>query len=306
PSIMRLNTLSDDEELEEEKSKVKTPYDDLWDLDKNEKPVQKKQKTRRKIPPKPEKDLLLFIEKYSRELEDWQCDILTMMREEMLYFWSQLETKIMNEGWASYWHQRILRELDLTSGETIEFAELNANVIQPSKTQINPYYLGLKMFESIEKQYDNPSEEMKKRGIQRSSGRKKIFEVREMDNDQSFIRNYLTKELAEQEDLYLFQKEGNEYRVSSKEFENIREQLISSRVNGGFPYIVVKDGDYLRNGELYLEHRYEGVELGIEDLEKVLPYLFSLSGRAIHLETAVNDKQMLYSYDGQKVYYRYL
>src|SRR5699024_3630121 len=132
----------------------------------------------------------------------------------MLYFWPQLETKIMNEGWASYWHQSILRELDLTSGEMIEFAKLNPNVMQPSKTQINPYYLGMKMFESIEKQYDNPTEEMKKRSVQPLSGRKKIFEVREVDNDQSFIRNYLTKELADQEDLYLFQKEGEIGRAS--------------------------------------------------------------------------------------------
>ena len=72
------------------------------------------------------------------------------MREEMLYFWPQLETKIMNEGWASYWHQRIIRELDLTSSEAIEFAKLNAGVVQPSKTGINPYYLGLKIFEDIE------------------------------------------------------------------------------------------------------------------------------------------------------------
>ena len=69
----------------------------------------------------------------------------------MLYFWPQLETKIMNEGWASYWHQRILREMDLTTDETIEFAKLNADVVQPSKTTINPYYLGLKIFEDIEK-----------------------------------------------------------------------------------------------------------------------------------------------------------
>ena len=87
-----------------------------------------------------------------------------MMREEMLYFWPQLETKIMNEGWASYWHQRILREMDLTTDETIEFAKLNANVIQPSKTSINPYYLGLKIFEDIEKRYnqsDRKNEEIR-------------------------------------------------------------------------------------------------------------------------------------------------
>src|SRR5690625_4014465 len=105
-------------------NKTKTPYDDLWDLD--EQPIQNETKRQfKKIPLEPEKDLLLFIEEYSRVLDNWQRDIITMMREEMLYFWPQLETKIMNEGWASYWHQRILRELDLTTDETVEFAKLN-------------------------------------------------------------------------------------------------------------------------------------------------------------------------------------
>src|SRR5699024_5904097 len=112
---------------------VSTPYDDLWKLDEKEPQPKKKIKKKKRFPPRPEKDLLLFIEEYSRELDDWQRDILTMMREEMLYFWPQLETKIMNEGWASYWHQRILREMDLTSDETVEFAKLNANVVQPSR-----------------------------------------------------------------------------------------------------------------------------------------------------------------------------
>lgn len=76
----------------------------------------------------------------------------------------------MNEGWASYWHQRILREMDLTSSEAIEFAKLNAGVVQPSKTSINPYYLGIKMFEDIEERYNNPTEEMKRRGVKPGSG----------------------------------------------------------------------------------------------------------------------------------------
>ena len=81
-----------------------------------------------------------------------------MLRDEMLYFWPQIETKIMNEGWASYWHQRIIRELDSTSEETIEFAKLNSSVVQPSRHSLNPYYLGLKIFEDIEKRWDNPTE----------------------------------------------------------------------------------------------------------------------------------------------------
>src|SRR5690625_4877945 len=178
PSLFKRELTDDDDTIEE--NITQTPYDDLWDLDKTreeEKPT--KDHTRKKFPPTREKDLLLFLENHSRELDDWQRDILTMMREEMLYFWPQLETKIMNEGWATFWHQRILREMNLTSDETIEFAKLNANVIQPSKTQMNPYYFGLKIFEDIEERYNHPTEEMKQLGVEPNSGREKIFEVRE-------------------------------------------------------------------------------------------------------------------------------
>src|SRR5690625_5090590 len=229
-----------------------------------------------------------------------------MMREEMLYFWPQLETKIMNEGWASYWHQRIMREMNLTSDELIEFAKLNAGVVQPSKTQINPYYLGLKIFEDIEKRYDSPSDDMIERGVKSNSGREMIFEVREMDSDISFIRNYLTKELVQQEDLYLFQKQGNEYKITDKEYEEIRDQLVSARVNGGFPYIYVDNGDYLRNGELYLVHSYEGIELDLHYLENVLPYVYELWVRTVHIETTVDEKITLFSYDGEKHFSRKL
>lgn len=103
PSLMRpkLAWSSDDEYESSGDTAAASPYDDLWDLDERNKKHEPKKKNK-KFPPKPEKDLLLFIESYSRELTDWQRDILTMMREEMLYFWPQLETKIMNEGWASY------------------------------------------------------------------------------------------------------------------------------------------------------------------------------------------------------------
>ncbi len=280
--------------------KTKSPYDDLWKLDGEEVKDHKKIKEVKKIPAEPEKDLLLFILEHSRALEEWQRDILTMMREEMLYFWPQLETKIMNEGWASYWHQRILREINLTSDELIEFAKLNASVVQPSKTYINPYYLGVKMFEDIEERYNNPTKEMVQRGVKPHSGREMMFEVRETDADISFIRNYLTKELVEREDLYLFQKQGNLYRITDKEYEEIRQQLVSMRVNGGFPFIYVENGDHAKNGELYLVHSYEGIELDLPYLENVLPYLYDLWGRTVHLETMMDDKKMLYSFNGEK------
>ncbi|MBX6396293.1 MAG: SpoVR family protein, partial [Alicyclobacillaceae bacterium] len=120
--------------------KPSTPYDDLWELDTPAEDETQEIGTRR-IPARPEKDLMLFLIEHSRVLEDWQRDILSVLREEMLYFWPQIETKIMNEGWATYWHLRIMREMDLTPEEAIEFSRMHAGVVLPSKTYINPYYV---------------------------------------------------------------------------------------------------------------------------------------------------------------------
>ncbi|MDE3838078.1 stage V sporulation protein R [Bacillus methanolicus] len=307
PSLMRPKlSWSMEDDFEEEEKTASSPYDDLWNLDAKDKQNKEPKKEKKNFPPQPEKDLLLFIESYSRELSDWQRDILTMMREEMLYFWPQLETKIMNEGWASYWHQRILREMDLTSGEAIEFAKLNAGVVQPSRTGINPYYLGLKIFEDIEERYNNPTEEMKELGVRPGSGSEKIFEVREIEGDISFLRNYLTKELVMREDMYLFQKQGKDYKIVDKQWENVRDQLVNMRINGGFPYLTVMDGDYQKNGELYIKHWFEGIELDIKYLEKVLPYIQQLWGRSVHIETIVEGRNMLFSSDGRGVHRKYL
>ncbi|WLR47680.1 SpoVR family protein [Halobacillus litoralis] len=306
PSLVRPKLAWSMDEEESEEKPLQTEYDDIWKIDESSSEEQPRFRKKKKFPPRPEKDLLLFIEQYSRELEDWQRDILTMMREEMLYFWPQLETKIMNEGWASYWHARILREMDLTSDESIEFAKLNASVVQPSKTQLNPYYLGLKIFEDIEDRYDNPTEEMIKHGVEPGSGREKMFEVREIESDQSFIRNYLTKELARREDLYLFQKQGQKYKITDKDHEAVRDQLVTMRVNGGFPYITVQDGDYVKGGELYLKHHFEDVELDVGYLEKTLPYVYQLWGRNVHIETKVEGRDVVFSYGGKKVQKKYL
>lgn len=294
---------------EDEKKKrpeLQSGYEDLWDLDIKQDTKQDEESEPR-FPARPEKDLLLFVEENAPYLEPWQRDIMTMMRDEMLYFWPQMETKIMNEGWASYWHQRILRELDLTEEETIEYSKLNSSVVQPSKHSLNPYYLGLRIFEDIEKRWDNPSkEDREKYGRKGGEGREKIFEVRDTDSDTSFIRNYLTKELVEDLDLYVFEKKGVEWKITDKSWEQVRDQLVYSRVNGGFPYIHVVDGDYQRKGELYVAHAYEGVELDVKYVEKTLPYIYRLWGKSVHLETIIDEKKVLFIYDGKKHYRKFL
>ncbi|CCQ94895.1 involved in spore cortex synthesis (stage V sporulation) [[Clostridium] ultunense Esp] len=305
PSLTTPRLSWKDVPLEEPKKerKRRSPYEDLWGLDETEKKEAESPfpLVRAKIPPKPEKDLVLFIEEFSSVLEPWQRDILTILHDEMLYFWPQLETKIMNEGWASYWHQRILREMDLTEAETIEYAKLNAGVVQPSLHHLNPYHLGLKIYEDIERRWDHPSEEERRRFHRLpGKGRQKIFEVRELDSDLSFLRNYLTKDLVEEMDLYIYAKQGSEWTITDKNWENVRDLLVASRVNGGFPYIAVEDGDYNRNGELLLAHYYEDLELDVKYIEKTLPYVYTLWGRPVHLITVIENKEVLFTYDGKK------
>jgi stage V sporulation protein R len=295
PSLIKAKLKSPDMLIRDKKAnqmqqKKKSKYEDLWDID-SENPSHKIVSPKKKsFPEHPEKDILWFIEEHSPILEDWQRDILTMLREEMLYFWPQLETKIMNEGWASYWHMKILREMNLTPEETIEFAKLNSSVVQPGQQSLNPYYLGFKIFEDIEKRWD----------------RDKMFEVREFESDSSFLRNYLTEQLVEDLDLYVFEKKGVEWKITDKAWENIRDQLVYSRVNGGFPYLTIVHGNYLNGGELYIKHAYEEAELDLKYVEKTLPYVHQLWGKTVHLETVIEEKPVLFTYDGSKSHRKFL
>jgi stage V sporulation protein R len=281
--------------------KKETPYDDLWDLEKAEKGSEEEQEKPVKFPEHPQKDLLLFIMENSRDLKDWQRDVISVIRQEMLYFWPQIQTKIMNEGWATYWHLRIIRELDLTEDEVIEFSKMNAGVIQTSPMRINPYFLGLKIFEDIEKRWDSPTDEEKKKyGRPGGEGRRKIFEVREMECDVSFLRNYLTRELMEDLDLYLYKKVGYDWKVTDKDWETVRDGMVASMTNSGFPYLLVEDGDFNKRGELYIRHQFEGLELDVFYAEKTLPRVYMLWGRPVHLETVLDSKKVLFSYNGEK------
>jgi stage V sporulation protein R len=280
-------------------------YDDLWLLDErraakvegDDKEKESDQAPREQLP---EKDLLFYIMKNSPSLAPWQRDAIAMVHEEMEYFVPQMQTKIMNEGWASIWHARIMRALDLSTSDHIEFANLHSGVVSPQKGQLNPYYLGYKIYEDIERRWNEPStDDRKKFGRRGSEGRDKIFEVRELENDVSFLRNYLTEELCEELDLFVFELiEEEEWTITEKRWEKVRDQLVSNMTNFGFPYLQVEDGDYNGNRELYLKHRYEGTELDMRYGRKALEHVHALWGRPVHLETVVDDDSSVLHFNG--------
>jgi stage V sporulation protein R len=295
----------DPEQAREAKKKavrLEGRYDDLWKIGEKKEVDAQAEADKRNEENVAEKDLIYYIMRNSPTLEDWQRDVVALIREEMEYFVPQMQTKTLNEGWASFWHSRIMRELDLTDEETLEFAELHAGVVSPQKGHLNPYYLGYKILEDIERRWDNPSEEERKKfGRKGGEGRAKIFEVREVENDVSFLRNYLTEELCEELDLFVYELvDEEEWTVTEKRWERVRDQLVSNMTNFGFPYIVVVDGDYNGNRELYLKHQYEGSELDTNYARKVLEHVHTLWGRPVHLETFVDEECVRFHYDGSE------
>lgn len=283
-------------------------YDDLWRLERSDAPPSKEndqtdsldaqKKIRERLPAK---DIVSYIMQYSPTLASWQRDLIAMVHGEMEYFVPQMQTKIMNEGWASYWHARIMRELDLEDQEHIEFAELHSGVVSPQKGQLNPYYLGYKIYEDIERRWDNPStEEREKLRRPGGEGREKIFEVRELENDVSFLRNYLTEDLCHELDLFVYELvDEEEWTITEKRWERVRDTLVANMTNFGFPYLQVEDGDYNGNRELYLKHCYEGTELDMRYARKALEHVHALWGRPVYLETVVDDETTRLRYDGE-------
>lgn len=247
---------------------LNTEYADLWESESQEDSQEKS----------PEEDLLLFLMIHARSLEDWQRNIISMIREESLYFYPQIETKIINEGWATFWHSRIMRELELTDAEAMDFAVMHSQVVQPSRLQLNPYYLGVKIWEYLAKKHDNES----------------LFEIREMENDVSFVRNYLNQELIEELNLFNYRKIGAHWQVTDTEWEKIRDNLVKQLVNGGHPRILVMEKDYEGKGGLYLSHVHEGVDLDLVYLEKTLQLVQGLWGKGTFLETIVDGKKVLF------------
>ena len=124
--------------------------------------------------------------------------------------------------------------------------------------------------------------------------------MREQESDLSFMRTYLTKDVVEELDLFIYAYEGGEWKVIEKNWERVRDQIVRSLTSYGIPYITVQDGDYKRNRELYLKHHFDGDELDARYGEKTLQFVYQIWGRPVHLETVVDDKPMLFSFDGTR------
>jgi len=259
-----------------------------------------------KIPVEPEEDLILFIRDYNSLLENWQKDLLSIVAEENQYFLPQIETKIMNEGWASYWHYQILTRLELPQGLHFEFMKRHNQVICPYVGSLNPYHLGFKILENIFQRWEKPENQDQERlGLTGGEGLKKLFQVRESDRDQSFLRQYLTHELMEELDLFQHEQQGNDRvitKVSDEEnWEKIRDTLITNVGMNRVPVIRIIDANYDHQQKLLLSHLFDGRELDLGYAQHTMRHLYRLWNRPVVMETVLKGRnyQLHYDYSDQ-------
>jgi len=233
------------------------------------------------IPPHPESDLLWFIAQYSPEMEPWERDIFLAVREESFYFYPVFACQIMNEGWASYWHARLLREADfLPASAYVDAIKCHSDVVRPTATgenvalQTNPYHLGFSIWEKI----------VEAQGLE--AARRIMAE----DDDFSFVRNHLTHDLATE--LKLFRYKGpatGTLTVQDTDLSSLHEALLAPKYGFGAPRVSASKIHLDGKLELVHDHVTDGRGLDPERARRVLEYVARVWRRPVTLVTVDND-----------------
>ena len=279
-------------------------------VDAQNKKVEAEKQASKKFPERPQRDVLQFLLE-NAPLEDWEHDILSIVRDEAYYFAPQAQTKIMNEGWASYWHSTIMTTRALRDHEIIDYANNHAGAMATQPGKLNPYKLGIELFRDIEdrwnkgrfgKDWDECDDLQARRAWDKklNAGREKIFEVRKLYNDITFIDAFLTPEFAIEQKLFVFNfnDKKNTWEIATREFKKVKNKLLQSLTNFGQPVIDVIDANYENKGELVLAHKFDGVDLDPNYARETLKNLNGVWRRPVGIVTKVEGKSVLMRHDG--------
>jgi stage V sporulation protein R len=266
----------------------------------------------KRFPVQPERDVMGFILLHA-PLENWERDVLSMLREEAYYFLPQRQTKVMNEGWASYWHSKMMTTRILDDSEVIDYADHHSGTVATQPGKLNPYKLGIELFREIERRWDagqfGPEWDACENMAERSNwdrksglGLEKIFEVRRIHCDATFLDEFLTPEFCLEQQLFVSKQEPKTKQrvVDTRQFDQVKQAVLFQFTNGGRPVIEIVDGNYANRGELLLVHRHVGVDLRRDWADDVLQQLTLLWRRPVKLETIVGGKPMRLGHDGDK------
>lgn len=263
-------------------------------------------------PVEPTSDILRFIIDNSKNLENWQKDILEILRIEGQYYWPIIRTKYINEGWSCFLHEKILdilfKENLLNDVEHGQYNYSNSLVKAQHRLHMNPYLVGSELWKSIEDrwnkgkfgpEYDNCTnmEEKKNWNKNLNLGWEKCIEIMRSYNDWFFIQDFLTEELIEDLEMYLYVVQENpiseDYRITDHKPKDIKNLIVKTFATSGIPRIEITNGNYQNRGYLYLKHSYDGLVLDKKNAEETLKHITYLWGNDVFLETVYKKKDQV-------------
>jgi stage V sporulation protein R len=308
------------EMLKKQKHKVsKAEYRDLFDQTVDEVGIDIKlfnqklyRRIRNRTPVEPAGDLLRYIADYSTKLEEWQKDICEILRLEGQYFWPQIKTKYMNEAFATFWHQRMMKRLFddgiLTMTEHAEYNYSNSLVKAKHPMAMNPYLIGSAMWEDIVtrwdkgrhgREYDDCEDRVAKEKWDKKDGKglQKMFQVLSSYTDWMFVQDFLTPQLVDDLDLYVFVVKDNPTTIdvirTQHDAKEVRDLIVASFSHSHIPKVEIININYQDAGKLYLKHQHAGADLQFKYATETMKHIHRLWGRDCILETYINKKPIL-------------
>jgi stage V sporulation protein R len=281
-------------------------------IEEQEKALQEKVKKQIHFPSQPERDIMLFLIEHA-PIPPWKRNILSMIREEAYYFAPQKQTKIMNEGWATYWHSTMMTRDLCTDGEIVDYADHHSGTLGSRPGVINPYKIGVELLRDIEdrwnkgkfgKEYEDCQDMDERRTWNKELGlgREKIFEVRRIHNDVTFIDEFLNQDFCDDQKFFVYGYDQNtgQFVIVDRDYRKVKQKLLFRLTNAGEPFIAVLDGNYKNRGELLLKHDYMGIGLEPAYAQDTLKNLFEIWTRPVNIDTYIGKKHVILTFDGEK------
>ncbi len=250
------------------------------------------------------RDLLRFLvensEFLARDENVWMRSVLEVVRKTSIFFQPQIRTKIMNEGWASYWHEKLFLVDDRISGHEVDFARVHAGVTSMPRVGMNPYALGMRLMSFIKESGDAgkmgydfqriaDADKRKRYDTKAGLGDEAIFRVRADYCDYLFIKDFIDQDFTDRHDLFVTGKRLDQqrmvwqYYVKSRDAGQYRDMVLASLYHPPNIEIAPERGE---GGALYLVHHFEGKQLVQEYIANTLIGVEFLWGAPVQLETS--------------------
>ncbi|MCU0662114.1 MAG: SpoVR family protein [Myxococcota bacterium] len=279
-------------------------------LEQQRKAIEAESTKAQKFPVEPTRDVLGFLMEHA-PLKSWERGVMEIIREESYYFAPQGQTKIMNEGWATFWHSKIMTEKALDASEIVDYADHNSMVTATSGKRLNPYKLGVELYRHILERWNkgqfgkewDECDDMKTREKWDKAaglGMKKLFEVRKIHNDITFIDEFFTYDFVREQKLFAFgyNPHHRRYEIESRQFNEVKQKLLAQITNVGQPIIRLSDANHENRGDLLLEHQHDGVDLDPAYARETLKNLYSVWKRPCGILTKGENKPLIAKFDG--------